>query len=350
MVDETVLGSVALGLERSEQSLLGTENLNSRGGVLGQVGQAAGLGNQASSDSLANEGSQVGGNDTHLVHKVSAEALAVLRQAQGTVGEQHDIVHVRFGDIPTHADAGRVDDFPGDALVVIDNGGQIVQLILVQGALVANEDGQLDVLMVVRDDLDELREMPAIPLPDAHAESVDSLVELVESRNGLNDVIVVLLNAKLHLGARVGVSQTKLSAVNIALLELLEKLGSVQAEAAQQIGDNLADFGSLALDVGKVRLDASGQVLLLNTESNLVLLAGVRDVHLKNGLEVVGADTLGDVVLVLESLGSALEGSEALDLDRLAKSRKVLDLLLDLLQTVADGLGLKLDLEDLRVG
>lgn len=43
VVDETVLGGVALGLESAEEGLLSTEDLDRRGGVLGQVGQRAAI-------------------------------------------------------------------------------------------------------------------------------------------------------------------------------------------------------------------------------------------------------------------------------------------------------------------
>lgn len=39
VVDETVFGGVTLGLESSEKSLFGAEDLDSRSGVLGQVGE-----------------------------------------------------------------------------------------------------------------------------------------------------------------------------------------------------------------------------------------------------------------------------------------------------------------------
>lgn len=37
MVNETVFGSVLLALESTEESLLGSQNLDSRSGVLGEV-------------------------------------------------------------------------------------------------------------------------------------------------------------------------------------------------------------------------------------------------------------------------------------------------------------------------
>lgn len=68
VVDETVLGSVALGLQGTEKSLFGTEDLDGRGGVLGEVGQAAGLGNETSRNGVTDESSQVGCNNRHLVN------------------------------------------------------------------------------------------------------------------------------------------------------------------------------------------------------------------------------------------------------------------------------------------
>ena len=43
MVNETVLGGVALGFECSEEGLFGSENLDRTGGGLGQVGKGASL-------------------------------------------------------------------------------------------------------------------------------------------------------------------------------------------------------------------------------------------------------------------------------------------------------------------
>lgn len=222
-----------------------------------------------------------------------------------------------------------------------------MQLVLVESRLVSNEQHQLHVLVVVRNNLDKLREVPAVPFPHAHAEQVDGLVELVKRGNGLDDVVVVLLDAELDLGTRVGVAETKLGPVNIAILELLEELGCVQTEATEEVGDNFVDFGSLALDVGKVRLDATGQVLFLNTDCDLLLLARVRDVELDDGLEVLGANAFGNVVLVLQRLRGTLERRESLDRDKLSKGRQLRGLFLNLLQTVANGISLMLNLENL---
>ena len=70
MVDETVFRRVVLGLERSEQGLLGTQDLDSRGGVLGEVHQASGVADQSSTDKLTNERGEVGRDSLHSVSEV----------------------------------------------------------------------------------------------------------------------------------------------------------------------------------------------------------------------------------------------------------------------------------------
>ena len=76
-----------------EESLLGAEDLHGGGGVLGQVGQAAGVGDESRADLcqlssdmhgckshlLANECGQVGRDVVHLGLQVGEEALSVLQ-------------------------------------------------------------------------------------------------------------------------------------------------------------------------------------------------------------------------------------------------------------------------------
>src|SRR6478735_4999104 len=93
--------------------------------------------------------------------------------------------------------------------------------------------------------------MPPIPLPDAHRTLVNALIKRVEGRNALNDVVVVLVDAELDLGAGVGVAKTQLSTVDVALLQTLKELVGVETDATQERGDDLGGVGSLALDAGE---------------------------------------------------------------------------------------------------
>lgn len=318
MVDDTELGGVALGLESSEEGLLGTENLDSRGGVLCEVGQGTSLGDKTSTDSLANESSQVGSDNAHLGDEVVANRLAVLVERNDALGESHNVLHVSVRDVLTHGDLCGVDDAAGNSLVIVDNGGNVVDVVLGESLLVLDQKSELGVFCVVGDNLDQLGEVPAVPFTDTHREEVDGLVEVVDGSNSLDNVVVVLLDAELDLGTRVGVTKTKLGTVDIAGLELLEELLGVKSQTTEEVG---ADFGSLrglALERGESSLDASSKTSVGNTEDGLVLLAGLGHVGLEDGLQVVGHDALGDEVSVLESLGGALERSEGDELDHLA--------------------------------
>ncbi|KAH3661226.1 hypothetical protein OGAPHI_006633 [Ogataea philodendri] len=185
--------------------------------------------------------------------------------------------------------------------------------------------------------------MPSVPLLDSHGVSVDVLVQLVEQSNGLDDVIVVLLNRKLNLGSGVGVSKTKLGSFQVSLLKTLEQLGTENTDTSQQI---LHNFVGVALDVWKNLLDRRSKGLVRNTKSNLVLLGSLWQVQLDHRLQVVGNKSLTDLVGVLKSLGSSLERSKGHKLNKLGKSSQVVTGALDLLESRANLVLLHLHLED----
>ena len=59
VVDEPVLGRVAARLERAEEGLLGAEDLDGGGGVLGQVGERARVRDEAGAHDVADECGEV---------------------------------------------------------------------------------------------------------------------------------------------------------------------------------------------------------------------------------------------------------------------------------------------------
>jgi hypothetical protein len=303
VVDETVLGGVSLSLQRAEEGLLGTENLDGGGGVLGEVGEGARVGDEARGDDLADQRGQVGRDDGHLVGEVLEEGAAVFGELDDAVGERGDVLHVLLGDVLAHRDLAGVDNGLGDVSIVVDERGDVVEPVVAEGLLVADGEGKLGEGVVVRDDLDQLGEVPRVPLANTHGECVDGLVEVVQGGNGLDDVVVVLLDGELDLCARVGVAKTKLCSLDISLVETLEQLSGVRAQASEHVGDNLGGIASLALDGGEVGLDATGQGLVLDTENGLLLLADFWETQLEDGAEVFGQDTLRDEVDVLKGLG-----------------------------------------------
>jgi len=78
----------------------------------------------------------------------------------------------------------------------------------------------------------------------------------------------------------------------------------VQSDASEQVGDDFRGIASLALDACEVGLDASCQVLVLDTENDLLLLADFWEVELEDGAQVLGENTLRDEVDVLKGFGS----------------------------------------------
>lgn len=306
MVDETVLGGVALALEGTEQGLLGTEDLQSGGRVLGEVGQGSGVRDQAGGDRSANQGLEVGGDVGHLLLEVQRSRLAVLGLLNDSLGEAVDDLEVSGRDVKTHGHLGGINDGLSLLAVLAKESSNVVELVVVETLLVTNGKNKLGVGQVVGDNLDELGEVPSVPLADAHEELVDTLVLEVDGRAGLDDVVVVAGDAELDLGARVGVTHTQTGLLDIAGLEATEKLVGVQSDTANHVSDNVRGVGSLALDSGEDALDRTSKVLLGDTQDDLGLLAArLGEVELEDGLEVVRHDTLGDEVDVLKSLDVA---------------------------------------------
>ena len=115
--------------------------------------------------------------------------------------------------------------------------------------------------------------MPAVPLAYAHAALVDALVERIEGRDGLDDVVVVLVHAELDLCAGVGVAHTQLGATQVAVLQALKELLGVDTDTAEQFCDNVGGLAGLALDALKGGADLAGQFLVLYAEDDLRLVS-----------------------------------------------------------------------------
>lgn len=149
MVQQSVLGRVALRLQSTEKSLLRTQNLNSRCRVLGEVGQASGVRDQTSTNNLSDQGSQVGSNDAHLGNQVGVEGLAVLGKAHNAFGKGDHIFHVSLGDLLAHAVLGGIDNASSNTLIVFHKGSQVVKTVLRKGSLVLHKESDLSIALVV---------------------------------------------------------------------------------------------------------------------------------------------------------------------------------------------------------
>jgi hypothetical protein len=164
VVDKTVLGSVSLSLKSAEESLLGTENLDGGGRVLGQVGQGTSVGDKTGGNNFANELGQVRGDNGHLVGQVLEDLLAVVGKGSNLLGEGDDVVHVGLGNVLTHRHLGGLNDGLRNVLIIVDVGSQLVEVLAGEVLLVLNVGNELAVGVVVGDNLDELGEVPSVPL------------------------------------------------------------------------------------------------------------------------------------------------------------------------------------------
>jgi hypothetical protein len=173
-------------------------------------------------------------------------------------------------------------------------------------------------------------------------------VDLVKGRDSLDDVVVLLVHAELDLSAGVCVTETKNGAVDVAGLELLDKLARVLAKTTEEVRDDLGGLGGFAGKVREGSLDASCQVAFAQTKGDGLLLASLGEVGLEGRAQKVGKDTLRNVVDFLERILGSLERCKANKLDGLSKLVKILDSLLDFGKAVANGVGLQNYFEDLR--
>lgn len=200
----TDLRGVTLGLERTEERLLGSEDLDSRGGVLGEVGERTGVGDEPGANGLSEEGREVRGDEVHLLNEVRLEVLPVLGEVDDTVREVGDVDEVDRGDVRSHRGASAVKDVLGSNFVIVQDLLDLLEIGLGEPGFVPDELGKLSVLVVVGDEPDKLREVPAVPLADAHGERVNVLVKLVGEGDRLDDHVVRAVDVELGAGAQAG--------------------------------------------------------------------------------------------------------------------------------------------------
>lgn len=123
MVDETVLRCVVLRLQRTEQRLLGTKNLDSTCWVLRQAEQAAGVADEPRADEVTDERGQVGRDRVHAVAQVLRKLGAVGGDGDDLVAQGKDVRHVGFGNVGTHRDDGG--RLQGRLQVLGEDGGEV---------------------------------------------------------------------------------------------------------------------------------------------------------------------------------------------------------------------------------
>lgn len=178
-------------------------------------------------NNLANKGLKVGSNSVHALLEELRESLAERNQLSDTLGPLLDLEGVSVVDVHAHRDFHSVDDLAG--LLLVQNDG--FELLLdIFGQIVASGVTKVDnagVNGVVIDNLGELREMPGEPLLQTHRERVDVLVHLLNQGDSLGDRLVLSVDILGALGAREGVTETKLGFRHISISEAVNDLGVV---------------------------------------------------------------------------------------------------------------------------
>lgn len=157
------LGGVSLGLESSEESLLGSENLDGRGGVLGEVGKRSSVRDEPGSNGLSEEGGKVGRDEVHLLDEVGLESLPVVGEVDDSVGEVGDVDEIDGSDVGSHGSSGSVEDVLGPNLIVVEDLLHLLKVGLGETRLVSDELSHSSVLVIVGDESDKLGVVPSVP-------------------------------------------------------------------------------------------------------------------------------------------------------------------------------------------
>jgi len=219
-----------LGLERTEQRLLGTENLDGGTGRLSEVHKRTGVGDEAGTDKLTNESSQVRCKSLHTRGEVCAEVLAMLGEVDDLLGESAGGLQILLGDLGTHTDLSSGLD--GGLNLLRQNARQISVL----GVCAETHlEDNLGVGEVVVQDPGKLREVPAIPFLDAHSVCVQLLVKDVETGNGLDNHSIDLVRRKLELVTGEGVRKTQAGRVHLGGDQVRDERGHMLSDSTVDI-------------------------------------------------------------------------------------------------------------------
>mmetsp|Transcript_87519 Transcript_87519/g.272233 ORF Transcript_87519/g.272233 Transcript_87519/m.272233 type:complete len:644 (+) Transcript_87519:79-2010(+) len=339
--DEAVLGRVALGLEGAEERLLRAQDLHRGGRVLGEVREAARVRDEPGAYDLPNERGEVRRHEVHLGLEVLVQGLPHGRQLDDLAGEVVDVLHVHLDDVLAHGHLHGLQDLRRDLL-------RATGLLQLRGALLleavahADDPGDLRVRDVVRDDLRQLREVPCVPLADAHGEGVDVLVEVVEQRDGVDDGLVLAVRVQLHAVAAESMPKAKPCLGEIQLTEVLHEPVEVQAHSPQQLPHRLP--------VRDVELCAELLAQLGVVDAKTVLLLLLGQAHLEEVDEHLGGGPSGNRVHLVERLLRVLEGHPGVELHDLAEALAVEHGLLHLGLRLRGLLELALDEEGIAGG
>mmetsp|Transcript_8725 Transcript_8725/g.10580 ORF Transcript_8725/g.10580 Transcript_8725/m.10580 type:complete len:217 (+) Transcript_8725:586-1236(+) len=213
MKNQSILRRVALGLQRSEQGLLGAKDLDRAGGVLGQVRQAACMGDQPGANDLSDQSCQVGRHQIHLGLEVVMKGLPHIRQLNDFASKVLNVLHVHLNNVLAH---GHLQSFQDLICNLFGATGLHQRLLFACVAISdANDLGNLCISNVVSDNLRELWEMPRVPFPNPHGKGVDVLVQVVQQSDGVHNGLVLSVGIQLHAMPAEGMAQAQTGLVQV---------------------------------------------------------------------------------------------------------------------------------------
>jgi len=99
----------------------------------------------------------------HLLDEVRLEGLPVVGEVDDSVGEVGDVDKIDGSDVGSHGSSSSIEDVLSPNLIVVENLLHGFEVRLREPALISDELGHPGVLVVVRDESDELGEVPSVP-------------------------------------------------------------------------------------------------------------------------------------------------------------------------------------------
>mmetsp|Transcript_5517 Transcript_5517/g.13930 ORF Transcript_5517/g.13930 Transcript_5517/m.13930 type:complete len:369 (-) Transcript_5517:34-1140(-) len=337
MVDETILGCVAACLERAEQGLFGTKDLQCGSRVLGQTGETASMRDEACADHLTDQGGEVRGHSVHLGEEVIIELFAVLVKLDDALGEGAHVDHVKLGNVRAHGGTRSIQHLGGDTSIA-DDVLKAVEIVFGEVLLVLHKLRHTSEHDVVVHQLDQLGKVPRIPLTNAHGKGVHVLVQLIEQSNTLDDHVVHTVHVEFNGGTREGVTQTKLRLHHIVRLHARSEFGKMVTNTAKNLTDSLT---TLARDV-QLLSDGSSKLLFGDTQRELGLLLALHltEVHLEEGAQMFMHLAFTHRENVIKGILTRAERCKTNQFDDLTEATKVNHRLLEGIVLLGDDLTL----------
>lgn len=135
-----------------------TQNLDGRSGMLGQIDERSGMGNQTGANRFADQHRQIGSHREHPGLQIVGQMCAILVDGENFVAEVLNVGDVLLGNLRAHRDLG------GLLHLLLHLLGQHIGQIGGRHSVTrSHQFDRLDERNVIGDQLSQFGEMPAVP-------------------------------------------------------------------------------------------------------------------------------------------------------------------------------------------